>query len=305
MRGFLLWCAQNEWLSAHVPRWSFVRRAVKRFMPGEDFDTALQAAVELRSQSVGAVFTRLGENIRDMAEATAVVEHYETVLAGAATAGVDPEISVKPTQLGLDIDREAAYANLHRLVVAAEKAKGFVWIDMEGSAYTDVTLELYRRLRSERAGVGICLQAYLYRTVADVCWLLPLEPAIRLVKGAYAEAADRAFTAKSDVDANYLALCSMMLPEVKRRRLRLVLGTHDSPLIGRIAQFGEALGVQREHMEVHMLYGIQAAQLLKLAGQGHRVKDLIAYGQDWYPWYVRRLAERPANVLFIAKQIFG
>ncbi len=274
-------------------------------MPGEDFETALKAAAEFSSGSIGAVFTRLGENIRDVEEATALVEHYETVLAGASAAGIEPEISVKPTQLGLDIDKEAAYAHLARLATAAQKAKGFLWVDMEGSAYTDVTLELYSRLRPEHERTGICLQAYLHRTVVDAARLLPLKPAIRLVKGAYAEPAAIAFASKHDVDANYLALCAMMLAEVKRRRLRLVMGTHDANLIRRIAQFGEALGVERDHIEVHMLYGIQTAQLTRLAGDGYRTKELIAYGQAWYPWYVRRLAERPANVLFIARQVFG
>lgn len=274
-------------------------------MPGEDFESALKTALEFSAGPVGAVFTRLGENIRDIGEANAVVEHYENVLASAAAAGLEAEISVKPTQLGLDIDHDAAYKNLERLAAAAEKVKGFLWVDMEGSAYTDVTVELYRRLRATYERTGICLQAYLYRTVADAGGLLPLEPAIRLVKGAYAEPASIAFPAKPDVDANYLALCAMMLPQVERSRLRLVLGTHDVPLIGRIARFGEALGVDRGHIEVHMLYGIQAAQLTKLASEGHPAKDLIAYGQAWYPWYVRRLAERPANVLFIARQMFG
>jgi proline dehydrogenase len=274
-------------------------------MPGEDFETALKAAVEFSSGSIGAVFTRLGENIRDMDEATAVVEHYETVLAGASAAGIEPEISVKPTQVGLDIDKEAAYRNLSRLAGAARKVKGFLWVDMEGSVYTDVTLELYSRLRAEHERTGICLQAYLYRTVADAARLLPLKPSIRLVKGAYAEPAAIAFASKRDVDANYMALCAMLLAEVKRRRLRLVLGTHDATLIRRIAEFGVALGVERENIEVHMLYGIQTAQLTRLAGEGHRAKELIAYGQAWYPWYVRRLAERPANVLFIARQVFG
>ena len=175
---------------------------------------------------------------------------------------------------------------------------------MEGSAYTGPTLELYTRLRREHANVGVCLQAYLYRTAADVARLMPLKPAIRLVKGAYAEPADRAFPAKSDVDANYLALCTLMLPEVKRNRLRLVMGTHDVPTISRVTRFGDGLGVERSRLEVHMLYGIQTAQQVRLVGDGYRVKDLIAYGQAWYPWYLRRLAERPANLLFILKNLF-
>src|SRR5712664_832216 len=126
MRGLLRWCAQNPWLSEHVPSWGFVRRAVKRFMPGEEFDSALKAAVEFKAKGIGAVFTKLGENIKSMSEATAAVEHYEMVLKTAAEAGLEPEISVKPTQVGLDIDPDAAFANLNRLADAASRAKGFL-----------------------------------------------------------------------------------------------------------------------------------------------------------------------------------
>ena len=301
----MLWCAQNEWLSTHVPRWGFVRRATRRFLPGEDFESALKAAVAFKAQSIGAVFTQLGENIRSLGEATAVVEHYEGVLESAAAAGVEPEISVKPTQVGLDIDPEAAFTNLNQLAAAAAKVNGFLWVDMEGSAYTDRTIELYNRLHGRHSGVGICLQAYLYRTAGDVFRLLSYKPSIRLVKGAYAEPADRAFPAKRDVDANYLALCVLMLPDVSRKRLRLVLGTHDVQMLDRVARYADAIGMDRHQLEVHMLYGIQAAQQSRLASEGYRVKDLIAYGDAWYAWYLRRLAERPANVLFVARQMFG
>jgi proline dehydrogenase len=305
LRRLLLWCAQNQWLASHVPHWGFVRRATRRFLPGETFEAALGAAMSFKAQGVGAVFTQLGENIKVVTEALTVVEHYETVVAAAASAGVDFEISVKPTQLGLDIDAGATFANLERLARSAAEAKSFLWVDMEGSAYTDSTLELYSRLLREHAHVGVCLQAYLYRTAADIARLMPLKPSIRLVKGAYSEPVDRAFPAKVDVDANYLALCALMLPEVKRLRLRVVMGTHDVPLIGRVTRFGDALGVERSSMEVHMLYGIQTAQQARLVGDGHRVKSLIAYGDAWYPWYLRRLAERPANMLFVARQLFG
>src|SRR2546423_15377056 len=231
MRRVLLWCAQNTWLATHVPRWRFARRAVRRFLPGEGFDSALKAALEFRSKNIAALFTLLGENITDLADANKVVEHYEEVLA--ASMEVQAEISVKPTQLGLDIDEGATHANLQRLARAAAKARSFMWIDMEGSPYTDRTLALYKRLRREDLQAGVALQAYLHRTVGDVAELMPLKPAIRLVKGAYAEPPEIAFTAKKDVDANYLALCAYMLPEVKHRRMRLVLGTHDTDLFAK------------------------------------------------------------------------
>jgi proline dehydrogenase len=299
----LLWCAQNDWLAAHVPSWGFARRAVSRFMPGEDFDAALKAAIAFKAQGIGSLFTRLGENVKDLSEATAVVEHYESVLAKMASSGLQAEISVKPTQVGLDIDAETAYANLERLARAAAEARSFLWIDMEGSAYTQPTLDLYVRLRANNPQTGICLQAYLYRTVDDVVQLMRVKPAIRLVKGAYAEPPDRAYSAKKDVDANYLALCVLMLPEVRSGTLRLVLGTHDVELIERVSRFGRALGVESARIEVNMLYGIRADQQVRLAKDGYVVKALIAYGDAWYGWYLRRLAERPANVLFVARQL--
>src|SRR5581483_379617 len=171
MRAVLLWCASNPWLATHVPRWRFVKRALRRFMPGEEFASALASAVEFRSRGIEAIFTRLGENVKDLAEAGAVVEHYEAVLQQARDAGVDAEISVKPTQLGLDID-------------------------MEGSAYTDATIDLYTKVRAHHRETGLALQAYLHRTAADLGRLMPDGVAVRLVKGAYAEPPDKAFQAK-------------------------------------------------------------------------------------------------------------
>src|SRR5216683_7664322 len=153
MRQLLLWCAQNKWLATHVPRWGFAQRAVKRFLPGEGFDSALKAAVDFKAQGIGALFTLLGENVTDLEDANRVVEHYEQVLV--ASRDIQAEISVKPTQVGLDIDPAAAYANLERLARAAGKAKSFLWIDMEGSAYTDRTLDLYARLKGEHPHVGV------------------------------------------------------------------------------------------------------------------------------------------------------
>ena len=301
MRGLLLWCAQNRWLSTHVPRWGFARRAVKRFLPGEGFEAALKAAVDFKSQGIGSLFTLLGENITDLADANRVVEHYEEVLV--ASTDVQAEISVKPTQLGLDIDEGATYMNLQRLARAAAKARSFLWIDMEGSAYTDRTLELYRRLLKEELRAGVALQAYLHRTVADIAALLPLKPAFRLVKGAYAEPPETAFQAKKDVDANYLALCGWMFPEVKHRRVRLVMATHDTDLVSKAWRFAEVAGLERSRLEVAMLYGIRVDEQRRLAREGFNVRDLITYGDAWYAWYLRRLAERPANMWFVARQL--
>jgi proline dehydrogenase len=301
MRRLLLWCAQNPWLATHVPRWGFARRAVRRFLPGEGFDAALKAGTDFRTKGVGALFTLLGENITNLEEADRIVQHYEEVLA--ASTDIQAEISVKPTQLGLDIDPDATYSNLRRLARAADKAHSFMWVDMEGSAYTDRTIDLYRALRAEHPHVGLALQAYLHRTVADVARLLPLMPAVRLVKGAYSEPPSIAFAAKKDVDANYLALAALMLPEVKRKKMRLVLATHDTEMIAKAWRIGDALSMERAQLEVAMLYGIRVGEQLRLARDGFTVRDLITYGDAWYAWYLRRLAERPANVWFVARQL--
>lgn len=301
MRGLLLWCARNSWLAAHVPRWGFARRAVRRFLPGEGFDAALKAAVDFRAKKVGAIFTLLGENISDLSDANRVVEHYEEVLA--ASTDIQAEISVKPTQLGLDIDAAATYDNLVRLARAATKARSFLWVDMEGSAYTDRTIDLYLQLRAEHTHVGIALQAYLHRTAADVSRLIAARASIRLVKGAYSEPPDIAFQAKRDVDANYLALSALMLAEVKRKHIRLVNATHDTDMIAKLWRIASALGMETSQLEVAMLYGIRVDEQLRLAREGFLVRDLIAYGDAWYAWYLRRLAERPANVWFVARQL--
>lgn len=301
MRKLLLWAAQNGWLAAHVPRWPFARRAVKRFMPGEDFGAALAAATSLKAQGVGSLFTLLGENVTDGPGAEDVVRQYEAVLAAAAPLGA--EVSVKPSHLGLDVDPDLAYTNLLRLARSTAKARSFLWIDMESSAYVDRTLELYTRVRSEVPEVGVAIQAYLKRTAADVTALLKSQTAVRLVKGAYAEPPAVAYATRREVDANYLALIAFMLPDVKRGNLRLVVGSHDVELIDSGWRYAEAIGIGRDRYEIAMLYGIRASEQLRLAREGFPVRCLISYGGEWYAWYLRRLAERPANLLFAARQL--
>jgi len=181
-----------------------------------------------------------------------------------------------------------------------------VWIDMEASPYVEATLELYRRARHTFPNVGVCLQAYLYRTAGDLASILSLSPAIRLVKGAYREPPDIAYPRKKDVDENYFALCRMLLSEEARRAgVRTAIATHDLRLIRRIQGLATSRGLAKDSLEFQMLYGIQRAEQLRLAGEGWRSTVLIAYGSYWFAWYMRRLAERPANVLFVARSLFG
>jgi proline dehydrogenase len=297
--------ARSRWLKDRLPRLPFVRRAVRRFMPGDTMDAALDAAERFRADGIGTLFTRLGENLADLSEAHAVTEHYAGLLDEIGRRDLDAEISVKLTQLGLDLDVEETMRHAQRLADAAARRGRLVWIDMEGSAYTEATIAFYERLKATHENAGICLQAYLRRTPADVHRLLRLRPAIRIVKGAYDEPPGIAYRHRAEVDAAYQALAVMLLPHAAAGDVRLGLGTHDVELVERIAAYAESAGYPKTCLEVQMLYGIRTGEQRRLARAGFVVRDLIAYGEAWYPWYMRRLAERPANVVFALRQLFG
>ncbi len=304
VRRLLLWMAGNSWLRDRLPQLWFARRAVRRFMPGEDAGSALTAAASFQGEGIGTLFTRLGENLTRIEEADAVAAHYLWLIDAIRERGLAGEISVKLTQLGLDLDIERALGHLERLLERAAIVGQTVWVDMEASGYTEPTLAVYERLKAGRPNIGVCLQAYLHRTAADVQRLLPLEPQIRLVKGAYAEPRSIAYQTRHDVDANYVALAVSMLEAMRvGRQIRLALGTHDVRLIKQLAGHAAALGLPRTAFEIQMLYGIRVDQQRRLAREGYVVRDLIAYGEAWYAWYLRRLAERPANVLFALRQL--
>lgn len=307
MRRVLLWMAANRWLRERLPRLWFARRAVRRFMPGEDAEAALAAGAGFERDGIATLYTRLGENLADIAEADEVADHYLGLLDRIRAGGLNGEVSVKLTQLGFDLDVEQTFAHAERLAARAAEGGGTFWIDMEGSAYAEPTIAFYERLKQTHPNVGLCLQAYLRRTAADVQRLLPLDPAIRLVKGAYAEPVALAWQSKHDVDTNYVALSVGMLDARRAgRKIRIGLGTHDVRLIEQIADHGAAIGLdRREAFEVQMLYGIRVDEQRRLAREGYAVRDLIAYGEHWYPWYMRRLAERPANVVFALRQMIG
>lgn len=305
MRSMLLAASQNTWLRNNAVKLPFVRRSVSRFMPGETFDSALAAGQALLQKNIGTVFTHLGENVADRAEAQNVAAHYLEVLDRIRRANLPAEVSVKLTQLGLDLSPDLCFENLVR-IVQREKPTSTVWVDMEASNYVDVTLDIYRRALKNNPNVGICLQAYLYRTKKDLADLLPLRPSIRLVKGAYKEPSNLAFAAKSDVDENYFALARELLgAHAVGNCPRAAFGTHDVPLIRRISAFVSQQGMPANELEFQMLYGIQRAEQERLGRQGCRSMVLIAYGTYWYPWFVRRLAERPANVWFLLRNVFA
>jgi proline dehydrogenase len=306
MRRLLLWMARNGWLREHLPKLWFARRAVRRFMPGEDSGSALDAAVKFRADGISSMFTRLGENVTRIEEGDDVAEHYLGLMGDIVARDLDGEVSVKLTQLGYDIDVERTLEQTKRLAERAGTAGKTLWIDMEGSAYAEGTIAFYERLKATHRNTGLCLQSYLRRTAADIQRLLPLDPRIRLVKGAYAEPEAIAYQSKHDVDANYVALAVALLEGARSgREVRLGLGTHDVRLIEQIAEHAKAMSLPKTSFEVQMLYGIRMDQQRRLAREGYLVRDLIAYGEAWYPWYMRRLAERPANVIFALRQIIG
>ncbi len=304
-RTLLLKASDNTWLREHGTRARFVRRAVSSFMPGERFDDMLGAARTMAGLGVTSVFTRLGENVRDQAEADAVASHYLDAIEQVRAAGILCEPSIKLTQLGLDIDRELAFRHVLALARAAHEAGSYLWVDMEQSTYVDVTLDVVRRIRREVPGVGVCLQAYLRRTPGDLASMVAEGIGVRLVKGAYNEPEEVAFPKKADVDQQYFALAQVMVgPEARSQAFRAVFGTHDTALIARIRAHAAEAGAPASAYEIHMLYGIQRAEQLRLAKDGAAVRVLIAYGAYWFPWYMRRLAERPANVWFVARSVF-
>jgi proline dehydrogenase len=303
LRNALLWASTNPLLAEGLPRLSFVRRATRRFMPGEELEDALDAASQLAGADLSATLTLLGENLASLEEADEVVEHYLEVLGQVEERGLDAEISVKLTQLGLDFGADAARERLGRL---AEATPSLVWVDMERSIYVDATLEVFLDTHAAHGNVGLCVQAYLQRTETDLESLLPLEPALRVVKGAYSEPASVAFAKKADVDRSFLRITARLLgARAAGGKGRPVIATHDPRMIAEVARMARELGLDKRAYEYGMLFGISAAEQRRLALNGHEVRVLISYGPAWFPWYMRRLAERPANLWFVAKQLVG
>jgi proline dehydrogenase len=305
MRSLLLSLSRSRFLERQVKRRRFVRRAVRRFMPGEELDDALGAAQKLGRRELGVVLTKLGENVDDASAAEAVARHYTRALDRVAAFKLDAELSVKPTQLGLDLGMDVAVANLLPLVRKADGLDNTVWIDMEDSSYVDRTLELVRIAREASPRVGVCLQAYLHRTPDDLAALMDPPTRVRLVKGAYREPASVALTSRKAVDARFAELAHTMVRDRDYVRAATpVFGTHDDRLIERVRELARQHRVDPGQIEFHLLYGVRTDLQEWLAAVGATVSVLIAYGDHWFPWYMRRMAERPANLWFVAQQLF-
>jgi proline dehydrogenase len=269
-----------------------------RFVAGETFDDAVPVLRRLNEQGLRANTTLLGEGIRERSQTEAVVDEYTSVLDRIADEQLRCNVALKLTHLGLDIDEELAFANVRRLVEHARERDNFIRIDMEQSAYVDATLRTYRRLREAALdNVGTVLQAYLHRTEHDLEQLLPLGPNLRLVKGAYLEPASIAYERKADVDDAYARLMERML----REATFTAIATHDERLIDRALAFARENDVPRERYQLQMLYGVRTQLQLDLVRRGCDVLVATPYGPEWYPYLMRRLGERPANLAFFVR----
>jgi proline dehydrogenase len=299
LRNAVLWAGENRWLRTHLPRYRFVRASVRRFMPGESLDEAMAAAAGLEAQGLVTAFTHLGENVTTADEARAVFDHYVAAYDTIVERRLQGELSVKPTHVGLDVDRGMAAEHLDALARRAAERGTWLWLDMESSRYVAATVELYREMRTAHPNTGICLQAYLRRTADDIESLLPLEPSVRLVKGAYREPDALLVGGRASIDESYRSL-GLRLLERGGDASRVVLGTHDVDLAKRVERDAAVRGMGRDAFEIEMLYGIRATDQVRLAAEGYRVRTLIAYGSYWYPWFMRRIAERPIQNSLLA-----
>jgi proline dehydrogenase len=300
----LLWASQNRWIENQFRRRRFAKRAVSRFMPGEDVDSALAESRKLAEHNITTVLTHLGENVSSIEDAREAANQCVDLLDKTHALPIDSHVSVKLTQLGLDIDKSDTARNLEKIVEHASSVNNVVWVDMEASNYADATIDVFRTVRAQYENVGICLQAYLHRTPKDQDALLAEGAAIRLVKGAYQEPADIAMPSKKDVDAAFLQLSTQLAEHPPQGSgIKHGVATHDMTIINELSRIGKERNWSLDAYEVLMLYGIRKLDQLRLAGAGVPMRVLISYGEAWFAWYMRRLAERPANVGFVLRSM--
>jgi proline dehydrogenase len=298
-RAAILRAADSPWLRRVVDRYG-MRLGAPRFVAGETLDECIVVLRRLNDAGLHVNTTLLGEDIRSADETAEVVAEYERILDRLAAEDLRANVALKLTHLGLAFDEEVAYSNLERVVAHAGTLGLFVRIDMEQSAYVEPTLRSYERLREAGHGnVGVVLQAYLYRAPSDLERLLPLAPNVRVVKGAYLEPASVARPEKRDVDVAYVRLVERGL----RGGAYVAVATHDERIIRHVQRFTEREGIARDRFEFQMLYGVRPALQRRLAAQGHKVLVATPFGPEWYPYLMRRLAERPANILFFLRNL--
>ena len=300
VRSALLWASRNQRMERLVRSNSAMRPLVSRFMPGESLEDAIAAVRQLAGEATPTILTYLGENVATDAAAEQTVAEYDRLFAALKQSGADAHVSIKLTQFGWDVDRGRALDRVRRVARTASASATILAVDMEGSPYVESTVDAYIDLAREFRNVALCIQAYLHRTPQDLQRLLVVKPYIRLVKGAYREPGNVALQSRSAIDAQYRALAQQLLAAT-HQGARVAFGTHDLDLVSQIRADAAQAGVPEKNLEIQMLYGIQDSGRRRLAADGLRTRVLISYGKAWYPWFMRRLAEKPSNLLFVAR----
>ncbi len=300
MRSIFLKLSNSPGMARWVTTHKSTRRMSERFVAGDNLDQAVAAARVCNQNGMMVSLDLLGESVTNADEARLARDAYLEIFDRIASEKLDANVSMKLTQLGLDLSDDLAQEHLESIVARATELKNFARVDMEGSAYTERTINLVKRVRAKTSAVGVVVQAYLRRTGDDVGPLLAAGCRLRLCKGAYKEPAEIAFPAKSDVDANYVRLMKQILPSGVYHGI----ATHDPKMIDATKQFVAENKISRDSFEFQMLYGIRTDLQAQLVREGYRMRVYIPYGRDWFPYFMRRLAERPANVLFFVKNFF-
>jgi len=298
-KSVFLYLSESERFKNFLTRFKSFNNVTWRFVAGEELTDAIEAIRKLNQQGISASFDHLGESITSEAETREEVNEYVRVLESIHANALNSNVSVKLTQLGLDVSQDLCYANTRTIVETALRYDNFVRIDMEDSSKTDATLQLFKRLRAEFENVGIVIQSYLYRSEKDIEELLKLGARIRLCKGAYKEPPTVAFADKADVDANYIKLTKLLLSS----GIYHGIATHDEKMISAAIQFAKEQNISTDQFEFQMLYGIRRDLQERLVRQGYRMRVYVPYGRYWYPYFMRRLAERPANVWFVLRNV--
>lgn len=299
MRGMFLYLSRQPALRRWMEAWPPSHKVTRRFVAGDTLEEALAVCQRLQGERVFSTLDHLGENVRTLEEAAASCAAYVSALEQIAVRGLSSTIAIKLTQFGLDLSEDACLENVRRLEAKAKTAASRVEIDMESSAYTERTLALAIQAGSECGCVRVCVQAYLHRSAADIDRLNAAAVPVRLVKGAYRELPSVAFPRKQDVDDNYVALMKILLD----RGVYPAIATHDAKIIQKAVEYVQARGIRQDSFEFQMLYGIRRDLQRKLIAQGYRLRLYVPYGTDWYPYFMRRLAERPANLWFVLKNL--
>ncbi len=300
-RSALIYLSQLEGLKDFATRFAFFKKLTTRFVAGEDIDEAVEAIRKINSSGCSASFDHLNESVANAAETEAEVAEYLHILEQIDSTGINSNVSIKLSQFGLEIDPELAYKNARVIVENAARRGNFVRVDMEGSKVTQTTIDLFKRLRAEFGlnDVGIVLQSYLYRTYEDAQDLLKIPARIRICKGAYSEPAEVAYPEKKDTDDNYVRVMQLLLSSGTYHGI----ATHDPKMIDATISFVQKQGIPKESFEFQMLYGVRRDLQLQLAQDGYNMRVYVPYGKHWYPYFMRRLAERPANIWFITKNM--